>query len=231
MRIALLEDDQEQAELVQLWLNDAGHQCSIHASAKDFLRFVAAESCDLLILDWLIPDMTGLDVLKKVRAQLDWPIPIIFSTQQDSEEHIVSALSAGADDYMIKPAKRMEMIARIEALARRSQSNQSRPVLEMGAFSIHQEHRQIYLNEQLLELTQKEYDLALFLFSNADRVISRGHILESVWGTSPDLNTRTVDTHISRIRKKLALNQEHGWKLSAIYQHGYRLERVASVEA
>ena len=84
------------------------------------------------------------------------------------------------------------------------------------------------MNGEPIELTSREFDLAWFLFRNSGRVLSRGHILEAVWGSSPDLNTRTVDTHISRLRKKLNIGEENGWRLKAIYQHGYRLEALSS---
>ena len=97
-------------------------------------------------------------------------------------------------------------------------------MLQFGIYRIDPTTRTTYLNETAVELTEKEFDLVLFLFRYAGRVLSRGHILESVWGRNPNLNTRTVDTHISRIRQKLNLTAEHGWQLKAVYQHGYRLE-------
>jgi two-component system response regulator RegX3 len=119
------------------------------------------------------------------------------------------------------------MLARIGALSRRTQTSpQDKPVIEAGDLKVDNVLRQITREGEVIELTGKEFDLALFLLRNVGRILSRGYILESVWGRSPDLNTRTVDTHISRIRKKLDLNAEHGWRLTAIYQHGYRLEHL-----
>jgi DNA-binding response OmpR family regulator len=97
--------------------------------------------------------------------------------------------------------------------------------LDFGQYRIDVNTRTVSLNNMPVDLTQKEFDLVLFLFRNAGRVLSRGHILESVWGRNPNLNTRTVDTHASRIRNKLDLKAEHGWQLKAVYQHGYRLEQ------
>ena len=115
------------------------------------------------------------------------------------------------------------------ALIRRSSPGAAvQPVLELPPFSIDRKSRTISRDGTPVELKQKEFELAAFLFANADRVLSRGHILESVWGLGPDMDTRTVDTHVSRLRKKLALGSETGWELVAVHGYGYRLERSGS---
>jgi two-component system response regulator RegX3 len=227
VRIAMLEDDLDQANILGLWLEEAGYHCQLFETGKDFIKSISHESFDLLVIDWNLPDISGDQVLSWVRENLDWQVPILFVTARDSEEDIVYALEHGADDYMIKPVKRMEMLARIGSLSRRTQtSHQDKPVIEVGDLKVDNVLRQIFRDGEVIDLTGKEFDLALFLLRNVGRILSRGYILESVWGRSPDLNTRTVDTHISRIRKKLDLNAEHGWRLTAIYQHGYRLEHL-----
>jgi two-component system response regulator RegX3 len=113
------------------------------------------------------------------------------------------------------------------ALERRlSEIDDTQNVIEVAPFRIDRVNRTVEAGDKKVELTQKECDLTVFLFKNVGRVLSRGHILESVWGRNPDINTRTVDTHISRIRSKLGIAPEIGWRLSSIYQHGYRLERL-----
>jgi DNA-binding response OmpR family regulator len=119
------------------------------------------------------------------------------------------------------------MLARITALGRRAHPPAERAdLLEIGDYRLSLQSRTVDWRGERVDLTHKEFDLALYLFRNVGRLLSRGQILESVWGTSAELNTRTVDTHVSRIRNKLHLLPERGWKLSAIYQHGYRLERL-----
>ena len=226
MHIALLEDDQDQSALVQAWLEDAGHKCVVYSSGKDMTMSLLHESYDLLVLDWLVPDMNGLEVLKWVRETIDWKIPVLFITQRDAEEDVVQALQGGADDYMSKPVKRAEMLARIDSISRRSQqSSVDDDVLEFSPYALKRSTKVIKLNDENIEVTRKEFELSLFFFRNAGRVLSRGYILETVWGRSAEVNTRTVDTHISRLRRKLAIGPENGWKLTSIYQHGYRLER------
>ena len=225
LRITLVEDDVVQAEMMQLWLQEAGHECRVLNEGQLLLRELNKNETDLAILDWMLPDTDGLELLRWIRQHIDWPLPVIFVTGKDAEADIVQALSEGADDYMVKPVQKAVLRARIEAVVRRSlpQDNDER-LLQFGNYQIDLDIRTVSLNGEPIELTQKEFDLVLFLFRGEGRVLSRGYILESVWGRSPDINTRTVDTHVSRIRSKLQLKPENGWQLKAVYQHGYRLE-------
>ena len=228
MHIAILEDDPDQSALLCLWLEEDGHRCSVFSSGKEIAKAVVRDSYDALILDWLVPDMDGLEVLGWVRENLEWKIPILFITQRDAEEDVVQALQSGADDYMAKPVKRGEMLARIHSIIRRASPviDESSDVLEFPPYSLSKTARTVKLRDEIIEVTQKEYELTLFMFKNAGRVLSRGYILEAVWGRSADVNTRTVDTHVSRLRRKLSIAVENGWRLSSIYQHGYRLEKI-----
>jgi len=231
MRIALLEDDQDQSDLIQTWLQAAGHSCHVCALGKDMVRMAQRETFDMFLLDWEVPGMSGAEVLVWLRANIAEPVPVLFVTARQDENDIVHALSSGADDYMVKPLGRLELLARIGALARRARPAAALEVLEYGRLRVDSRGRQMMLDGAEVAMTQKDYELALFLLQNIGRLLSRGHILEAVWGQSADLNTRTVDTHISRIRGKLQLTPENGWRLSAVYQHGYRLERVEAAAA
>ena len=213
--------------LIQAWLEDANHKCRVFTSGKDLTMALVNESYDLLILDWMVPDMDGMQVLSWVRDNVEWKIPVLFVTQRDAEEDVVSALTGGADDYMAKPIKRAEMLARIESISRRAQASPTEEdILRYPPYTLQRSARLIKLNDESIDVTQKEFELTLFLFKNAGRVLSRGYMLETVWGRSADVNTRTVDTHVSRLRRKLSLFKENGWQLSSIYQHGYRLEKT-----
>lgn len=233
LRIALLEDDADQAELIGAWLQSAGHSVNHFSSSRQFLREVLRDSYDLLVLDWIVPDMDGLEVMTRVRESSRHYTPVLFVTARDSEDDVVSALGAGADDYMEKPLRQREFIARVEALVRRGNVGSGASELpDATPYTIGMDRKQIALHGEHIDLTHREFDLAVFMFRNAGRVVSRSHILESIWGMhGADLNTRTVDTHISRLRKKLRIGPDNGWKLSAIYQHGYRLERTDTVAA
>lgn len=231
LRIALLEDDLAQAELLYSWFVAAHHRCYRFANAASFLRSLGRESFDLVVIDWGLPDIPGDQVLAQLRGGSHWQMPVLFITSRDREEDIVHALASGADDYMVKPVKRAETLARIAALARRGAPNQAEDAsMTLGDYRIDAKRRAIFRSDTAFDLTQKEYELALFLFRNVGRLLSRGYILERVWGRRADINTRTVDTHVSRIRNKLQLTPENGWRLTAVYQHGYRLERFAPLE-
>lgn len=228
MRIALLEDDDQQLKMVQHWLEGADHSCHAHQSAAGFQREVRRSSFDLLLIDWELPVSSGIEVLGWVRREIDWPIPVIFMTARDAEQDIVQALEAGADDYIIKPASQAVTLARINALTRRLGGDRRRqPLQAFGPLVVDREQGEIRLHDCRVELTEREYQLATMLFNNLGRIIARDHLLESVWGISANIATRTVDTHVSRLRQKLQLTPEHGWQLKAVYQHGYRLERLA----
>ncbi len=228
MRIALLEDDVDQADLIQLWLTEAGHSVFHYENGQVFKAGVKQQSFDLLVMDWMLPDIEGIEVLQWVRQSIDWHIPVVFQTQREAEEDIVSALRAGADDYMIKPVRQAELIARIDSVARRSLSSDEANEQLFGVYRLDLNNMKVFLHEkEVEELTSKEFALIRFLFNHAGRALSRDHILENVWGTTSSINTRKIDTHISRIRSKLDLKEENGWKLSSIYQYGYRLEELS----
>ncbi|MDT8403775.1 response regulator transcription factor [Sulfuriflexus sp.] len=235
MRIALLEDDEHIANLISLWIEEEGHHCTIFPDGRKMLNALKAGSFDLLLLDWMVPEIDGEGVLLWVRENLNWRIPIVFLTMRDNEEDIVKILGLGADDYITKPIRQKEMLARITALARRANvldtEKSASAELKYGPYTIHLKTNTVSRNDDAIKLTKKEFELVLFLFRNLGRIVSRGHMLESVWGHSQDINTRTADTHISRIRNKLGLLPENGWRISAIYHHGYRLEQIDGDEA
>jgi len=230
-RIAILEDDLAQAELLQSWLGEVGYANILYQNGKSLLHGLKNESFDLLILDWELPDTTGVEVVKHVRDTIDWHIPVLFTTNRDSEEDIVTALEAGADDYLIKPLRKGETFARLKALVRRLMSDENKNSQELSyvPYTLIPSGSVVKLRDKNIQLTPKEFELTKFLFHNSGRVLSRGHILESVWGQRPDLNTRTVDTHMSLLRQKLNLRPQNGWRLSTIYRHGYRLEEIQEI--
>jgi diguanylate cyclase (GGDEF)-like protein len=226
MRVAILEDDPVHRDTLSAWLREAGHDVHAFPCGRDFIRSAGRESFDLYLLDWTLPDMTGHDVLRWAREDRGDDVPAIFTTARDAEEDVVAALSVGADDYIVKPMRRFETLSRIEAVMRRARPVAADPVLEVGAYRFDTATKAASCEGEPVALTEKEFDLAVFLFRNLGRLISRGHMLEAVWGRNPNVATRTVDTHISRVRAKLGLRPERGFRLSPTYNYGYRLERL-----
>jgi len=227
-RIGILEDDPAQAALLQSWLEEVGVLYQFFQDGETLKKALKKERFDLMILDWELPDTTGVEVVKYIRSTVDQHVPVLFTTNRDSEEDIVTALEAGADDYLIKPLRKAEMVARLNALNRRSNSvdENSSKEINSAPYQLIPSTFMVKIGDKNIQLTSKEFELIHFLFLNQGNVLSRGHILEKVWGQRADLNTRTVDTHMSLLRQKLALRPQNGWRLSTIYRHGYRLERM-----
>jgi DNA-binding response OmpR family regulator len=234
MRIAILEDDPTQKLLLTTWLREAGNDVHEFALTRELQRFAARESVDLYLLDWMIPDISGKDFLRWLRQERRDDTPAIFVTSLDSEDDIVGGLAEGADDFIVKPVSQRVLMSRIETVLRRSKPRDiAEQIITIGPYVIDPGRKMIKIQDEKVDLTEKEFELAVFLFRNIGRLVSRGHMLESVWGRNPDLATRTVDTHISRVRGKLKLRPENGFRLVPTYNFGYRLERVdpADVES
>jgi DNA-binding response OmpR family regulator len=227
MRISILEDDPDQLALLKRWLSDDGHDVHGYTTGRDAMKHAGRESFDLFVLDWQVPDVSGADVLMWLRTNVSKTVPVLFVTVRDSEQDIVFALENGADDYMVKPARRQELLARVHALLRRAYPREEEKKLSFPPFEIDVGRSEVRRNGEKIELTPKEFELTVVLFRNLGRLMSRGHLQESVWGRSGDLVTRTVDTHVSQVRKKLDLRAETGYRVVPIYNYGYRLEKTA----
>lgn len=226
MNVLLLEDDPAQADMICGWLRDAGHRIQHHETGQGLLEAARQDdNYDLIILDWEVPDKPGFEVLKELRALLSWHVPVLFVTQRDAEEDIVAALTAGADDYMVKRASRGEFLARVVSLGRRLGGEELDFVC--GPYRFVPQSRQAYFHDDEVKLTAKEFDLALYMFRNLGKLLAREQILKDIWQVS-GINTRTVDMHVSRVKKNLRIGPEVGYRVKTVYQHGYRLEEVAA---
>jgi len=232
MRIALLEDDLDQAEVIKIWLEANSWTVSHFTHAASLIEAVPKNNFDLFLLDWKLPDKSGLEVLEWLRRHLDWTVPVVFLTAKDLESDIVRALAAGADDYIVKPLSEVVTLARIRAVLRRSgHSEDQQQVIQLDPYRIDLMNQTVKIDNEMIPLTRREFELTAYLFSHAGRVLSRDALLSEVWGVTASINTRTVDTHISRVRSKLLLNGHYEWKLISIYQYGYRLEKVSDTSA
>jgi len=225
MHISIAEDDPDQAALIRLWMEGAAHGVQVFGTAAAYIEGLKRQRFDLLLIDWMLPDGTGADLLRWVRANLGWEVPVLVLTSRDDEDTVVAALHSGADDYVVKPPKPLELLARIAALGRRMRSG-GLPVLRLGMFEIDIQRQRLALDGEPVVLTQKEFDLSAYLFQNPGKLLSRDHLLRKIWGLNADVDTRTVDTHVSRLRKKLGLDGRKGWKLVPVYGVGYRFERI-----
>jgi DNA-binding response OmpR family regulator len=232
MRIAALDDDAAQVEAVDRVMTAAGHVCRPFSSPRTLTTTLRRETFDLLIVDWNMPEMSGLETIAWVHENIAAPPPILLLTSRSEEADVVTGLNAGADDYVVKPMQPSVLLARVNALLRRAYPAKAPEGIEsFGDYGFNAPAESVKIAGETVALTAKEFGLALLLFRNTHRALSRAYILEAVWGRNPDLATRTLDMHISRIRTKLNLRPENGFRLSPVYSYGYRLERLGDDDA
>lgn len=232
LKIALLEDEPYQARLILTLLEMAGYQCDHFESGEAFLDGIMASDYDLFILDWELPGISGMDVLKHLCEELRWETPVLFTTNRDDKEGIVAALQMGADDYMVKPIDHKELLARIVSLTRRLRKTPvDNHLQQFGDYKIDNRERKLTCRGEPVDLTSKEFDLAVCFFNDIGHILTREELLERVWGINADVTTRTIDTYVSRLRKKLGLVSGKGWQLRSIYHHGYRLVQESNHHA
>ncbi|MDR6536285.1 response regulator transcription factor [Variovorax soli] len=232
MRVAALDDDVDQLDLVRCTLQAIGHDCHVFSGGAALRRELQRETFDLLVLDWHLPDITGPEIVRWIRSNLQARIPILFVTNRHEERDVIEGLAAGADDFMVKPVRVGELAARVRALLRRAYADPQPDEQSWGRYRFVLASRQLEIEGKPVALTQKEFDLALFLFRNAGRLISRKHLLETIWGVSnppgTGLMSRSLDTHISRVRTILGLRPASGYRLASIYGQGYRFEMLGT---
>jgi len=224
LRVAVLEDDPDQLALERRWLESAGHACHGFTRSADLVKEAGRESFDVFVLDWMVPDMPGEVVLQWIRETLPERVPVMFATARDEEAEIVEVLGMGADDYLVKPLRQAEFVARVEALDRRRAAAGGARRTRVGPYRFDPAGRTVSVDGRAVELAPRLYEIARILFEKRETLVSRGYLYEQAWGRPLEAGTRTVDTHVSRVRKALELDGRHGWRLVSVYQHGYRLE-------
>ena len=228
MRIAVLDDDRSQSDLICQVLTSAGHTCHAFSNGKEMLNQLRRESYDMLLIHWQVPNLGGAEVIRWARERMPANLPVLFVTSRSSEDDIIAGLAAGADDYMIKPIRRGELVARVQALLRRAYPTQNAAEqIRFGQYIFETRTGRLTMDGKPVELTQKEFDLALLFFRNIGRPLSRAYILEAVWARDVEIPSRTMDTHVSRVRSKLQLRPDHGFRLAPVYSYGYRLEQLS----
>lgn len=224
MRIAVLDDDRLQLDMMERVLTEMGESYRLYATGAACLQDLRRETVDMLIVDWELPDTSGPDVVRWARAHLPPSLPILFITHRSEESDIVAGLGSGADDFMVKPVRMGELSARIHALLRRAYPDSDEDVQAFGPYRFTSSTQSLEFNQQPVELTHREFALAKLLFQNQGRLMSRDHLRDAVWGHSAEVLSRTLDTHISRLRQLLNLRPGQCYTISAIYGYGYRLD-------
>lgn len=225
MKILHLDDDRFLLDLAKRWLEEAGHDVTDCESGQAAIQAIQRGSFDLAILDRRIPDVSGDEVLGWIKSH-HARMPVIFATSLDDEEEVARILNMGADDYIVKPLRRSEFLARVTAVARRAGIDVIQAPIEEPPYVVNGRARTVTISGNPVKLTPRLFDLAFLMFSRRNELVTRPHIYLQVWGHTETGDSRTVDTHMSRLRQMLELDGRHGWKLISVYQHGYRLEHA-----
>lgn len=212
--ILIVEDEEPIRELIKLNLSMVGFNTFEAEDGEEALKIINTELLDLVVLDIMLPKIDGYELMPHI---LDKNIPVIFLTAKDSLKDKVKGLNLGADDYITKPFEGMELIARINALFRRSEKQDN--IKKFDNIEIHEDRRKVFKAGKEIELTPKEYELLKLLIDNKGIALSREKILEIIWNYEYEGNTRTVDMHIQRLRHKLDTD-----RIKTVYKIGYRLE-------
>lgn len=220
--IYIVEDDVNIREIESFALKNSGYTIEDFACAKDFFARIRDKVPDLVLLDIMLPDEDGLEIVKKLRKKAETRmVPIIMVTAKTSEMDKVKGLDIGADDYLTKPFGVMELISRTKALLRRSLHMSEEKLLSIGDIFLDDEKRMVYVHDVPCELTYKEFELLKMLMQNTGIVIPREEIMVHIWGMDYEGESRTLDMHIKTLRQKLG---ESGSRIKTVRNVGYRLE-------
>lgn len=215
-KILLVEDEAHVVSFIKKGLTEEGFEVSVAFDGKTGLQLALENNFDLVILDIMLPEMNGLEVCKSIRSK-NQIVPILFLTALGTSENIVLGLENGADDYLVKPFKFIELVARIKTLLRRSsgqtvsqndESIASEHLYTFNDLKINDYTKTVTLENEEISLTSTEYKLLLYLLKNKNKVLSRMDILEAVWGVDYDLGTNVVDVYINYLRKKVDIKPD-----------------------
>ena len=217
--IYVVEDDENIREVETFALKNSGYTVTAFECAKDFYSKIASKVPNLVILDIMLPDEDGLEILRKLRNRPETKkMPIILVTAKTTEIDKVKGLDLGADDYLTKPFGVMEMVSRVKALLRRSIDMSEEKFLSYGSIFIDNEKRAVYVNDELIDLTYKEYELLKLLMINVGIVLKREVIMDKIWGGNFETESRTMDVHMRTLRHKL---KEAGSEIKTVRNVGY----------
>jgi DNA-binding response OmpR family regulator len=221
MRILVVEDEPGIASFIKQGLEEESFSIDVAEEGKNGLELALSGSYDLLILDWMLPGMSGIEICNKIR--LDFPhLPIIFLTAKDTVDETIFALQSGANDYIKKPFHFAELLERIRVQLR-SLSPTENAIFEIGTLKLDTDTYQVFKEGKEVHLTQKEFALLEFLLRNKGKVCHRTQIIESVWDIHFEYNSSVIDVYINALRKKLALSEEENY-IHTIRGVGYTIK-------
>ena len=226
MKILVIDDEEHILELLKFNLELSGFDVCVSTEANQTIELIGGEKPDLLLLDWMLPKISGIDILKKIRQDEDiYDLPVIMLTAKNMEDDKIQGLNVGADDYITKPFSIKELMARINTVLRRYRiSDKSQPVIEAGNIVLNTDQYKLTVDGLKVDLTRKEFELLKLLMENRGKVLKRDYLLEKVWGYEFYGETRTVDVHIRHLRKKLGLDETSENGIDTIRGLGYKMK-------
>ena len=223
--IAVVEDDTVFAAELEEFLGGLGYSVACYNSAQKFLTALRQKECDLLLADWSVPDMTGIEVIEYIR-KFHPDMPSIMLTARNDRRDVIRGLQAGADDFVSKPVDPEILSLRIKSVLRRYNGDvRTRPEsVVLGPYLLRPSTSTVYFDNEAIILPKREFDMAMLFFSNPNRLLSRQYLAATLWGKVVDYQSRTIDTHVARLRKNLKLDPTLGISLNALYGFGYTLQ-------
>lgn len=225
MQVAVIDNDPQQRSQMVEALRAAGWDCEVFDNLHRLAAQMKTDAPELLVYHWQ-PASEGLRALRAAR-QSDSRLPVLLVIGQAAEQELVASLADGLTDFLAKPVRKADLLLRARVLATRANPGRQPPeTVEFGEFSFDIRGGRLTRRGIALSLTQKEFDLALLFFRNLGRPLSRATLHEAVWPQEAEFNSRTMDTHVSRVRNKLGLRPENGFRLAPVYSYGYRLEEI-----
>ncbi|UWX59947.1 response regulator transcription factor [Chryseobacterium oranimense] len=232
-KIILIEDETSVVSFIKKGLQENGYEVSVAFDGRTGVQLVQANDFDMVILDIMLPEMNGLDVCKEIR-KTNQHVPILFLTALGTSENIVLGLESGGDDYLVKPFKFIELVARVKSLLRRSNGvspqevagpePDSEHVFKFSDLIVNDYTKKVTRAGDEISLTSTEYKLLLYFLNNPEKVISRAEILDAVWGVNYELGTNVVDVYVNYLRKKLD-NQDDNKLIHTVIGMGYVLKK------
>jgi two-component system phosphate regulon response regulator PhoB len=226
-KVLIVEDEKDIRDVLAFNLRGSGHEIRAAASAAEALRMARTDLPDVVVLDVMLPDASGFDVCRQLKRDPKTArIPIVMLTARAEEVDRIVGFELGADDYVVKPFSMRELLLRLAAVVRRGAAEPPEGPLGSGRLRIDTAAHRAFVGERELGLTAMEFRLLVMLVRNQDRVLTRGRLLEEVWGMRPDVSTRTVDTHVKRLREKLG--SPEGDAIETVRGVGYRWAKAGA---
>lgn len=214
-RILIVDDERPIRELIKFTLSSAGYECETAADGRQAADLIERQDYDLTLLDIMLPQIDGYELIEYL---MPLGVPVIFLTAKGDVADRVKGLRMGADDYIVKPFEPSELVARVESVLRRAGKGQR--YIAVGGITLDVDNRTVTKNGEPISLTPRETDLLIILMQNRGKTLFREYLYEQVWGDDSDLDNRTLDTHVQRLRRKL----DWGDRIKTMYKVGYRLE-------